>query len=411
VRLCEDVSHYSSEWIKMLKKILDRFGRSTKHAVICGMRKQTQIGNQIWFNRAKRRTYIDDFLSSANEKDKLAFLTDFDKIVSMLFSYATVSERLLVFIDNNVLQDIAKRESEPKRRQRFCSLVAALSFAQDYCLMDVFACISPVILFEGCGKKADISARDVDALVAKITMDIAQLGLVTHFSGFDTSSQLRGLFRHIQADEKQIGKALKEIVTTAWNREFSSASGGTRIPLSLADEECPDIRLRYFNPWVVKFLLVHMIEKRMYLENKNHAKARRLMVYGSQTTFSVLKKRTQDVEGLGDIELMTHCNLTTQTMNHSPQITMALTFDGRLFDALKERARVGQIGPSVEGGSTHVADFSRAFAWSIWHSQKKNQSENQKVQRFLEQKIEFEDEVLKPHFRSADEPAPESMEA
>lgn len=170
----------------MLKKILNRFGKSTKDAAICSMRKQTQIGNQIWFNRAKRRMHIDDFLSSASEKEKLAFLTDFDKIVLMLFSYATVSERLLVFIDNNVLQDIAKRDIEPKRRQRFCSLLAALSFAQDYCLMNVFACISPAILFEASGKKAGVSARDADVLVAKITMDIAQLGLVTHFSGFST---------------------------------------------------------------------------------------------------------------------------------------------------------------------------------------------------------------------------------
>lgn len=219
------------------------------------------------------------------------------------------------------------------------------------------------------------------------------------------------MFKDIQNDERQIGAALEEVTTRCWNREFSSASGGTRIPLSLADEECPNIRLRYFNRWVVKFLLVHMIEKRMYQENKNQTKARRLMVHGSQTTFSVLRKRTQDVEGLGDIELMTHCDLTTQTMNNSPEITMALTFDERLFDALKERARVAEIGPSVEGGSPHVADFSRALAWSMWHSTKKNKRDNQKAQRFLEEKLVFENDVLKPHFRTADDPPPESMEA
>ena len=52
---------------------------------------------------------------------------------------------------------------------------------------------------------------------------------------------------------------------------------------------------------------MHMIEKRMYRENKNQPKARALMHLGNETTFSIIKSK--DVGGGGR---------TRETLNFLP---------------------------------------------------------------------------------------------
>jgi hypothetical protein len=387
----------------MLNWLLTRVGRSTKHAKIFGMRTQTPIGNRIIYNQAKRSKYIDDFLISASDEEKFDFFKDFDKIVSLLHSYASVSERLLVFIDNNILEDIAKRETDRKRMRRFCSLLAALMLAQEYYMLEIFACLSPAILFEAARKKGNLSNQEVSTLLMKTTSAVAEIGLVVHQVGFTTPNALRRLFKLIQGDEKKIHKAINEVAAKQWRRDFKSKSGfGIRIPFSLAEDECPTLRLRYFDPWMVKFLLMHMIEKGMYRENKEQPRARGMMMHGASTAFSILKSGAAGVEGLGDIELMTYCDLMSQTMANSPEITMALTFDGRLHDALILRSSTGSIGASVQSGSDDVEDFSRAFAWSMRNVARRNQKSKEQMRMFALAFSEFYDEILAKHFSSED---------
>ncbi|MDO8036830.1 hypothetical protein O3297_25710 [Janthinobacterium sp. SUN128] len=387
----------------MLNWILRRAGRSTKSAKVFGLRTQTPIGNRILYNRAKRSKYIDEFLTSASDEEKIDFFKDYDKIISLLHCYASVSERLLVFIDNNILEDIAKRETDRKRMQRFSSLLAALMLAQEYYMLEIFACLSPAILFEAAGKKSNLSNQEVSALLMKITLAVAEIGLVVHRVGFTTPNSLRRLFKLIHEDEKKLRKALDEVAAKKWRRDFKSESGfGIRIPFSLAEDECPTLRLRYFDPWMVKFLLMHMIEKGMYRENKEQPRARSMMLYGASTAFSILKSRVAGVEGLGDIELMTYCDLTTQTMANSPEITMALTFDRRLHDSLILRSGAGSMGASVQGGSDDVEDFSRAFAWSMRNNARRNRKSEEQMRMFARAFDEFCDEILAKHFPSED---------
>ena len=116
---------------------------------------------------------------------------------------------------------------------------------------------------------------------------------------------------------------------------------------------------------------MHMIEKRMYRENKDQPKARNLMYKGDGTVFSILKPKDGGVEGLGDIELLTYCDLASQTMNNSPEITVGLTYDKRLCETLLERLNHVTIGPSFQSGSDKPADASQAFIWSYRQSEKR----------------------------------------
>lgn len=385
----------------MLSGVLKRFGRhSTKDEKVFVMRSQTVAGNKVLFNRAKRALLIEEFLSTATDEEKNSFLADFDKVVDMLHRYAGISERLVVLIDNNVLQDIAKRNSDRKRLQRFVSLQAALLLAQEYYMLELFGCISPAILYEWAGKKLIASEQDAKGVFYSASDTIAEMGLVTHRAGFNGFNQLPKLFKLIRTDEEQIQVALRSVADTSWQRDFESKSGlgGTRIPFGMAEDECPEVSLRYFNPWTVKFLVMHMIEKGMYRENKEQPRARSHMVFGGTTAFGVLKAKSKGVEGLGDIELLSYCDLTSQTMSHSPDITMALTFDDKLLASLRLRYGAATLGASVQGGSAEVSDFSRTMAWSMRNSARRNQKSIMQMQGFKKDFDEFWEDILLKHF-------------
>ena len=318
------------------------------------------------------------------------------KLESMLTHYATVSERLLIFIDNNIIQDILKRDIYPERKRRFYSFLAALTLAQDYYLIDVFACISPAVLFEAGGKRNNHSLSEAEKLVASIVDAMAEVGLATHLVGFDSTSDLLNLFKKISYDETQIRMAMDKVVARRWECDFSAASkyGGMRIPLSLAEEECPDIRLTYFRPSVVKWIFMHMIEKKMYRENKNQPKARALMHLGNETTFSIIKSKDVGLEGLGDIELLTYCDLTSQTIHNSPEITMGLTYDDRLYETLMERSNIVTVGSTHQGGVDNAEDSALAFMWDLKQSQKRTRKVNQRMRGYADELRAFGNEVL-----------------
>ncbi|QJP98693.1 hypothetical protein C798_00140 [Herbaspirillum rubrisubalbicans Os34] len=357
---------------------------------------QTPLEKKIKICRAKRTVQIKTFLASINEQEKRTFLTDMFKLEAMLTHYATVSERLLIFVDNNIIQDILQRDIHSDRKRRFYSFLAALSLAQDYYLIDVFACISPAVLFEVGGKRSNHSLAEAEKIMASVIDAMAEVGLATHLVGFNSTRDLLNLFKKISYDESQIRIAMDKVVARRWERDFSAACqyGGIRIPLSLAEEECPEIRLTYFSPWVVKWIFMHMIEKRMYRENKNQPKARALMHLGNETTFSIIKSKDMGVEGLGDIELLTYCDLTNQTIHNSPEITVGLTYDGRLYETLMARSNVVTVGSTHEGGVDNPEDSTLAFMWDIKQSEKRTKKINQRMRGYASELKVFGDEVL-----------------
>lgn len=377
-------------------------GKSTKNTVVAAMRRPSILENKVHINRAKRSQRIEAFLKNATDEEKKDFVKDFFALESMLTHYSLVSERLTIFIDNNIIQDILQKDVRRKRNQRFHSLLAILCLAQDYYLLDIFACVSPAVLFEAGEKKINHSSSDINKLMATVNDAIAEAGLTTHYVGFQDARELPKLFKQIALDEQQIRLALDKIIASPWYRQFTDPNKmGTKIPFAVADEECPPVRLQYFSEWYVKFLLMHMIEKRMFVENKGQDIARGMMIHATSTAFSILKRQKDGVEGLGDIELLTYCDLTSQTLSSAPEIRMALTYDDRLYETLTERSGVVSQGVSLTGGRDNVADFSLAFAASFLQSNKRTNKVNKRANEFHEALCNFLREVVEANIDTA----------
>lgn len=364
--------------------------------MVFGSRSESQFEKAVLVARAKRYQRVDKFLEAASDDAKTDFIDALDELNRILIHHATVSERLLLFIDNNVLQDIFQRDraDQPLRGTRFHALLAFLMLAEDYYLLDIFACVSPAVFYEA----AHRGSRPVDEAVREVVDGIAEVGLATHFVGFGHPNELRGLFKRIKRDEVEIRAALAEIKAASWKRNFSDATFGTRIPFSVAEDECPNVRLSYFDPWYVKFLLMHIIEKRMYSENSDQTYARRLMQDPQEKAFTILKQKGDGVEGLGDIELMAYCDLSAQTMRRSPYITMGVTFDKSLKVALQKRASV-QSRVTIAGGVDDVSDGAIRVTYSMKDSSLRAAKANRRAGEYCTAYEKFLD-TLRPHFLS-----------
>lgn len=352
---------------------------SSKETIVFGSRSESQFEKEVLAARAKRQKRVEKFFCSAPDQAKTDFLEALSELNRMLIQHATVSERLLIFIDNNVLQDILKREREdqPLRGVRFHALLAFLTLAEDHYLLDIFACVSPAVLYEaayrGTRPSLEVFGEVVDAL--------AEIGLATHLVGFSHPNELKRLFKRISRDEIEIRRALDEIKSKSWKRDFSGESLGTRIPFGVAEDECPVVRLCHFDPWYVKFLMMHIIEKRMYSENSDQGQARKLMQNPQERAFAILKHKGEGVEGLGDIELLTYCDLGAQTMRRSPHIIMGVTFDNSLREALWNRAQV-KARVTIVGGLDDVADGALRAVYSMRDSQRRTAKSNRRAKEY-----------------------------
>ena len=370
--------------------------RSLSDTVVFAQRFESQYEKQILNARTKREEKVKSFLATADKEAKKNFLVAFSRLNKMVAHYATVSERLLLFFDNNVLQDIRYRDDaeQPLRGHRFYGLLAFLALIEDHYCLDVFACVSPVVLYEASGRGKHAPKH----VVEQVRLLLAEVGLATHFSGHSTPKELGEIFKLIQHDENALRIALDEIKDKSWARDFVAMNGrGTRIPFSMAEDECPKIKLAYFEPWYVKFLLMHVIEKNMYRENSEKKKVRQMMLNPQKKAFSVIKMKGDGVEGLGDIELLTLCDLSYQTLARSPNITVGITFDDRLENALWDRANVQSRTTFIAGGDD-ASDGALRFVYLMQQSERRTDKANKRAIEYFEIKVKFL-ELLEKYFK------------
>jgi hypothetical protein len=371
---------------------------TTNDATVFAMHRESHFEKKILLNRALRKDKVERFLSAATEAEKCRFLSTLFSLNDDLLFHAAVTERLLLFLDNNVIQDILKHKipTEALRNERFHALIALTLLAEDYYLLDIFACVSPAVLYEACGR----GVRAIKSTYQEVTNAVAELGLAVRMIGVHDFDDIQSTFQRIRIDELAIRSALDTIRETSWSRDFSPAGQlGMRIPLSLAEEECPEVSLGYFNPWYVKFILIHMIEKKMYVQNKDQIKARRLMQNPQEQPFAILKSKDDGVEGLGDIELLSSCDLTAQTSARSPSITMGITFDNNLREAISKRCAVYSQA-SFDGRTDKPEESSIRFVYSMQDADRRTKKANERALDYHNAFKKYLDS-LKPHFQNS----------
>jgi hypothetical protein len=366
---------------------------------------------EMYFNKSQRIRTVKDFLSQCDDASRVSFREGVFATCGMFMHYATVSERLIILFDNSILQDIIQHFDRVPRRPRYNAALASFAFVEDYCLLDIFSGVTPAILFEANGGKPVEAERDFRRVSKLIQDALIGVGLDTSFIGFDTVEQLADATRRIKHDEAEILRLLSEIKAKNWNIgiRVKRHEYPLPLPLAVAESSVPGASLAYFNPWHVKWLLMHDIVKRLYAANEQSLSFRDLCKQELDRGLpSILRIRKGRLQGLGDIEIFSFCELASQTGNNSPYITMALTFDNALTAWIASRRQVLSPSPSFRGRGM-AEQFAGVLTYRIWRGHRKTEKVNK---RYRENVIEFrrfwhENFV---EFFPADELPPEMLE-
>lgn len=352
---------------------------STRNISVFSMREEDALSKKILSSKSKREKLVRDFLNIADDKEKLIFLENLLYLHDQLIYHLDITERLYIYLDNNVLQDIFQQESNKERRARYFAVMALLCYAEDYLLVDIFAFIAPSVVYECSGR----GTRDVEVTIREMVGGLAGAGLRTYFPFRTDKRNLLKIFKRIEKDQKEIAKALNIIKRKSWKRDFRALSeypGGIAIPLSVAEHECPEIKLCYFDPWVVKHMLILRIENMMYQSSKDDNSARRMMNSPDNVYFNIVNNKgdKNKINGLGDIELLSSCDLMSQTSNYSPTIAIAITFDKNLRIALSARSRTVS-STSFVSGVDEPEDATNRVAYIYKIAQRKERKNNRRA--------------------------------
>ena len=384
-------------------------GRSTRHIDVSGIKAPDAKITTVWYNKSKRQEVLGKFLAGSDETSKEIFLRYLFIHSKMLFNYSSASERLLLWFDNSAIQSVIHRDKSAERSPQFNSLLALLILSEDYLLVDIFCCISPTILFEANHRRTIENATDAKRVITVIDRAMEQIGLETQYVGFFNLKQLIEASSNLKQDEQAIFNAIKSIRNFNWRLDSLPGAvydrvGNTPLPLSLAEHFTPNIRLTYFDPWYVKYIMMHMIVKELYDANEGVLPFRdyckQIM---NNNMHLVLNLRSGRLNGLGDIELYSSCELGSQTAVRSPYICMAISFDENLNRSLWSRMQTR--GPSFghKGGEPPEV-FTSAWLYAMEHSQRVLEKANRRQKEYQEAMSRFYDNLLKPFLPETDCP-------
>lgn len=373
-------------------------GTNLKSTIVFGLRQDSPYKRRLQVGRATRAKFIDAYLKEANDEEKKEFLLTLVDMVGRFIDYALVSERLLLLFDSCALIDMQKKDEDRKRLCRYSAVLSLLSVIQDRFLCDTFVCVTPAVVYEFNGRQPISSTDEAESVLFQIIDLMTDIGLPVRQFGFNDANALISITAAIRKDEKQIINAMKEINAVKWKRNFKLPDGSIEIPLAVAEKSVPDIHLTYFHPWYVKLVLMRIIEKLIYEQN-NDKVVRSLIDKNSLLGISSITKiRNGRLTGLADIELLSYTDLTRQTAENSPSISVAITVDENLMRTLLNRSSAHFGGFSFVGGEDDTDHLGALFEYNFSMSSRRQQKTKARIDEYERAFSQFKDEHLRKHF-------------
>ena len=369
---------------------------NTKDEVVFALPQISELNNKILISKAQREDDIKNFLTNCSQEQEKEFAIAFDKAFGLLHKYLVESNRLIILLDTNAIQDILSSSNDQKREARYFASKAILCFMEDYANTLLWMGVTPTVFYELNGLAPIKSKREYEQIYGKQLKVAIDLGVRVHEMGFRNFSELKVVNKKIYHDAKKIGSAISKINQKDWKTNFENKYGGITIPFAIAEEETPNIKLKYFSAFQVKFLLMHQIEKKMYAENKDSQAARNLMNHNLMSSLGRLNKlKKGKLTGLADIELLTHAELSSQSRYKLPTVTAALTYDDNLLESLHERsAMISEGARYVAKPGSDPSGFASSFVYEMKMGDKRNKECNRKHEEIISQLNDFCENVF-----------------
>jgi hypothetical protein len=362
---------------------------------VFAMRITSDFENKILLQKSKRAHQVKEFLSNSTNEEKVDFFKClFDQQLFMHY-YLIEANRFTILLDTNVIQDVLSSKENRQREVRNIATKALLCFLEDYAHANIWLCVTPAVLYELNGQEPISKLSDYRKVLG-VTEEVAiELGISTYNVGFHSFKDLCRQTKLLHSDSKNIKAALSKINKKSWKMNFEHEEGRINIPMAVAEHNIPNIKLRYLDPFYVKWVLMNVIEKKMFEQNKHQKKARKLMNNNHEGISKLFKIKKGALMGLADIDLLSRANLTSQTASNSPVITSAITYDRALFSALFDRLGSIRDGGKFEFGKDNAHDGASLMAHQFSLSGARSEFLNARSKVYFEAFKEFTDNTLK----------------
>lgn len=300
-------------------------------------------------------------IEKLDENQKLIILDSYFKLCNQLDFSSGLQEPYILFIDNCVLQDIKHKDNDHNRYLRFLGINLFFDFLVNKSGIEFKLAILPTILYEFNGKKEIESELDYNYLVDKISSLFEPFGLNLLFVGCSNYVESKKSLEHLILDEKRISRVIKNIKKKDWNVELRK-DNMIKFPMGIALRAIPkNLKLSYFNRGYVQWAIASAIEV-LILNNKNNDREVRKNLRHDLTfsLASINKIKKEMIAGLGDLELLTYCDITSQFRRDNEFTCIALTFDDKLYETLSYRRGLMVTHDPIIIGKSKEEDVKKA---------------------------------------------------
>ncbi len=257
-----------------------------------------------------------------------------------------LGEPYYLVLDNDVLNALQKPNKYPVRYIALILLFRKLKNLNE----DFRITVNPVIFFEFNGEKSFQSDEAFKAGWHTFRRAVYQTGLPIYSYNLDTFKGAKAQFKSIKHDIKIIKNALEQIKATDWKVNLRSGNLVT-FPHVISEERCPRVKTKYFSIHHTRLFLKSVIESRIVHHKENDKFARKNFCSKDVVNKShLLKNKKGQLKGIGDLSLISLCDIGSQFHNQSDSTTIALTFDKTLEKALSQHSQIGIMSQPLVGG-------------------------------------------------------------
>jgi hypothetical protein len=269
-------------------------------------------------------------------------------------------EPLLIVLDTNLIRSITHVDESEERKSTFIALAAFLSFLRNRTPFKIGILLSPVMFYEFIGRRLISQKDDYIKGISSLYATLSPFDIPIYQFGLSNFREMGKNLYAIDRDFSMITKVYNDVVTVS-KGAILERSKRQILPIRAAADLIPYFKLQYFNRLNVEIVFASILE-RAILSNKSTDKY--LRSYFRDDRFfkyaSLLKRRGDRLQGIGDVYLIDLCNITAQSSSNTPITITGLTLDENLAAVLSMRSELHVRSSNFIGGE-ELSDTERKF--------------------------------------------------
>lgn len=289
-----------------------------------------------------------------------------------------LGEPYYLILDNDVLNALQKPNIY---RVRYIALILLFRAIKNQ-NRNFRIAINPAIFFEFNGEEAFQNTESFEIGWTILERTISQTELPIFYFGLETFKKAKAQLKSIKHDIKIITTALEQINSLSWKVNLRRGFGVT-FPHAVAREECPKVKTKYFSEHHTRLFLESVIESKI-IHHKDNDKYARKNFRNKRTIekSKLLESKKGRLKGIGDLSLISLCDIGSQ-FHHQPDSTaIAITFDERLENSLIYHSSISIHSQPLVGGKEDENSIEEKMTDFLNRSQKVRIA-NEEAQRFI----------------------------